>query len=317
MNLKQMFFMLAFFVCGAGRAFLGAHSVQSSALHADDLAIALSEKPEYGELFDLFVDIQVALAGHEPIKVLRPKVYGLIKRIEFVQKYTQDSLLSDVLAWCYAQKGCGKRKLAAWHKALIAYGGLFVATCVASVIACAVLDLLERRRLRQLPWALRQQYPVVDGDGAPGAGVVEAWHQGLRQLDVQIAERRATRMRHEEEVAALDGRLGPLHAVGAFGVNARLAQGQAAMRGPAAAIPSRQYNPQSLDACNIADKPDSIDTQCSICMEEFTSGESCCMDINKTHAYHQSCLCLWLTSSSSSCPVCRAQGFNHYLRFTY
>jgi len=281
MNLKKMFFMLAFFVCGAGRAFLGAHFVQSSALHADDLAIALSEKPEYGELFDLFVDIQVALAGHEPIKVLRPKVYGLIKRIEFVQKYTQDSLLSDVRAWCYAQKGCGKRKLAAWHKALIAYGGLLVATCVASVIACAVLDLLERRRLRQLPWASPQQYPVVDGDGAPGAGVVGAWHQELRQL------------------------------------NARLAQWQPAMRGPAAAIPSRQYNPQSLDACNAVDKPDSIGTQCPICLGDFASGESCCMDINKTHAYHQSCLRLWLTNSSSSCPICRAQGFNHYLRFEY
>ncbi len=111
------------------RVYASAGLHTQSAYHArsaDDFAIALSEKPEYGELLELFVDIQGARAEQASIKVLRPKVHTLIRRIQFVQKYAQDPLLSDLLAWCYAQKGCGKRRLAAWHKALITVAAVAV-----------------------------------------------------------------------------------------------------------------------------------------------------------------------------------------------
>jgi hypothetical protein len=172
MNLKKMFFTIAVFVCSTGSVFLSAHSVQSSALQADDLAIALSEKPEYGELFDLFVAIQVALAEQEPVKVLRPKVYALIKRIEFVQKYTQDPLLSDVLTWCYAQKGCGKRRLAVWHKALIAFAAVAVLTAASGGMAAYIS---RRQRVAQAEGARQQQLQrrsAVVGGGVHGEGTV-------------------------------------------------------------------------------------------------------------------------------------------------
>jgi hypothetical protein len=95
------------------------HAAVYTGRSADELAVALSEKPEYSELFDLFVDVQVMLIEGQSVQKIGPAMRQLIARIEFVQKYAIDSLLTEVLAWCYAQKGLRKRSLAGWKKALI------------------------------------------------------------------------------------------------------------------------------------------------------------------------------------------------------
>jgi hypothetical protein len=123
----------------------------------------------------LFVDIQGARAEQASIKVLRPKVHALIKRIEFVQKYAQDPLLSDLLAWCYAQKGCGKRRLAVWHKALIAFAAVAVLTAASGGMATYTSRrqrVAEAERLRQQQLQRRSASEAnVVGGGAHGAGV--------------------------------------------------------------------------------------------------------------------------------------------------
>jgi hypothetical protein len=141
-KIVSRFFIFLFGVFCLQGALQAAHASEYHTRAADDFAIALSESPEYGELLELFVDIQAARAEQASIKVLRPKVHALIKRIEFVQKYAQDPLLSGLLAWCYAQKGCGKRTLAAWHKALIAVA----AVAVLAGSAFAVGRKLDSRR---------------------------------------------------------------------------------------------------------------------------------------------------------------------------
>jgi|GEM_PF-6454535 len=100
---------------------------------ADDLALALSARPEYAELFELFVTVQVMITEQSPLKKIRPHVFKLIERIQFVQKYASDELLDEVVSWCYAQKGCSKRAMAGWKKALI--GMAAAAVLVLSFVA--------------------------------------------------------------------------------------------------------------------------------------------------------------------------------------
>jgi hypothetical protein len=102
------------------------HAAVYTGRSADELAVALSEKPEYSELFDLFVDVQVMLIEGQSVQKIGPAMRQLIARIEFVQKYAIDSLLTEVLTWCYAQKGLRKRSLAGWKKALIALAAVAV-----------------------------------------------------------------------------------------------------------------------------------------------------------------------------------------------
>ncbi|MEI7580752.1 MAG: hypothetical protein WCJ17_03045, partial [bacterium] len=116
--------ILAWCAAHKGKSIAPSKNLSSSAAayngrSADDLALALSERPEYAELFELFVTVQVMIAQQSPLKKIRPHVLKLIERIQFVQKYASDKLLDEVMSWCYAQKGCSKRAMAGWKKALI------------------------------------------------------------------------------------------------------------------------------------------------------------------------------------------------------
>lgn len=83
---------------------------------ADDLALALSEKPEYTEIFDLFVSLLVMMQEQKPLKTISRMAQQLRNQIFFVQKYASDPLLDEILAWCQAQKGLGKKKVAALQR---------------------------------------------------------------------------------------------------------------------------------------------------------------------------------------------------------
>jgi hypothetical protein len=98
----------------------------ASVRSAEDLVLALSEMPEYAEIFDLFVSLQVMMQEQKPLKTISRMAQQLRNQIVFVQKYASDPLLDEVLAWCQAQKGLENKKMAAWKKVVIAAAVLAV-----------------------------------------------------------------------------------------------------------------------------------------------------------------------------------------------
>ena len=110
---------------------------------ADDLALALSEFPEYTEIFDLFVSLLVMMQEQKPLKTILRMAQQLRNQIFFVQKYASDPLLDEILAWCQAQKGLGKKKMAAWKKVVIA------AAATVSVLGIVAYILGKRAQYKQ------------------------------------------------------------------------------------------------------------------------------------------------------------------------
>ncbi|CAL1382642.1 unnamed protein product [Linum trigynum] len=51
----------------------------------------------------------------------------------------------------------------------------------------------------------------------------------------------------------------------------------------------------------------SFSTVCSICLEEYEIGERLRVLPNCDHVFHRGCIDLWLSTRSSSCPICRDQ----------
>jgi|GEM_PF-4925717 len=109
---------------------------------ADDLALALSERPEYAEIFNIFVSLQIMMQEQKSLKIISRMAQQLRSQIVFVQKYASDPLLDEILAWCQAQKGLGK-KMAAWKKVLIA------AAVAVSVLGISAYGIRKRAQYKQ------------------------------------------------------------------------------------------------------------------------------------------------------------------------
>ncbi len=281
--------ILAWCAAHKGKSIAPSKNLSSSAAayngrSADDLALALSERPEYAELFELFVTVQVMIAQQSPLKKIHPHVFKLIERIQFVQKYASDELLDEVMSWCYAQKGCSKRAMAGWKKALI---GMAAAVLVLSFVA-----IRRRHRHGAHPGHGGVHHvALAGGPGHHGALGGLAPHGGLGEL-------------HNAVLAALLA----VHAAGGGGV----------APGPGV-VGDVHDDLHLLNECTFTDQLGGLDTtQCPVCHEDFQRGDECCMDIAKRHAIHQQCLQEWFNASGAvRCPVCRVPGHSHYLRFNY
>ncbi|CAD5190340.1 unnamed protein product [Musa acuminata subsp. malaccensis] len=74
-------------------------------------------------------------------------------------------------------------------------------------------------------------------------------------------------------------------------------------------IPRVVYNvpsspsPSSPTVSVVDPQPDR--ESCTICIEEFVSGEELCMLPQCNHLFHGVCIQGWLLSPSLTCPVCR------------
>jgi hypothetical protein len=286
--------ILAWCAAHKGKSIAPSKNLSSSAAayngrSADDLALALSERPEYAELFELFVTVQVMIAQQSPLKKIRPHVFKLIERIQFVQKYASDEVLDEVMSWCYAQKGCSKRAMAGWKKALI---GMAAAVFVLG-LGVGVRKVRARRHGHGAHGGHGGVHHVAlaGGPGHHGALGGLAPHGGLGEL-------------HNAALAALLA----VHAAGGGGV----------ALGPVV-VGDVHNDLHLLNECTFTHQLGGLDkTGCPVCLEDFQRGDECCMDIAKTHAIHQQCLqnC-FNTSGVVRCPVCRVLGYSHYLRFNY
>ncbi len=274
----------------------------------DDLALALSQRPEYEEIFELFVSVQVLFSENASIKQIRPQVYKLIKRVEFVQKYANDGLLSELLAWCYAQKGCGKRALATWAKVMIGVGMGVLVSVVGAYVAKRARQRNAAQQGVQQPHGVLALQPAFSGfvmmdldgplhhPGVPFAAQPPGDNQHLLELMAQF-----------NAVAAQAGGHGDGGAPGHGVVTA------ASLQARFAALPETE----DLGSFNVRDS----DTYCPICYEGFVSVDdesktACCIAIDKTHAFHQNCLISWLIQPGRTCPMCRQPGVEHFERFT-
>ncbi|CAN0841379.1 RING-H2 finger protein ATL8, partial [Linum grandiflorum] len=55
------------------------------------------------------------------------------------------------------------------------------------------------------------------------------------------------------------------------------------------------------------ESPPSRSSVCSICLSEYQNGDSLRLLPNCGHVFHKGCIDLWLSTRSSSCPICRDQ----------
>jgi hypothetical protein len=132
----------------------------ASVRSAEDLVLALSEMPEYAEIFDLFVSLQVMMQEQKPLKTILRMAQQLRNHIVFVQKYASDPLLDEVLAWCQAQKGLENKKMAVWKKVVIAAAVL--AVLFGGISWHARLQSKKKYVLEERPLAGIQQYELEE-----------------------------------------------------------------------------------------------------------------------------------------------------------
>lgn len=70
---------------------------------SDDICYELSKKPEYAELFDLFVALQVCIQEKQK-KEIADAARAVVRRIRFIAKYAPDPLFDHVILWLQAHK---------------------------------------------------------------------------------------------------------------------------------------------------------------------------------------------------------------------
>ncbi|MEI7580767.1 MAG: hypothetical protein WCJ17_03120 [bacterium] len=70
---------------------------------SDDICYELSKKPEYAELFDLFVSLQVCIQEKQK-KEIADAARAVVRRIRFIAKYAPDPLFDHVILWLQAHK---------------------------------------------------------------------------------------------------------------------------------------------------------------------------------------------------------------------
>jgi|GEM_PF-5080630 len=123
---------------------------------SDDICYELSKKPEYAELFDLFVSLQVCIQEKQK-KEIADAARALVRCIRFITKYGADPLIDHIIIWLQAQKYIPdpavvkRKKLKALKIAGIAAGVLaafFVGlkVCKKAVVTEEHLEVLQEEK---------------------------------------------------------------------------------------------------------------------------------------------------------------------------